>query len=85
MGGKHVNKRNTVSSLLSHFKNSDFPYSVVSNYSNFRFNNYCFNFKLKIFQHHLNANLLVVKCKKIQCVYNSVDIYKLLRRNGVSR
>ncbi len=34
MGGKHVNKRNTVSSLPSHFKNSDFIYSVV-NYSDF--------------------------------------------------
>ena len=34
VGGKHVNKRDTVSSLPSHFKNSDFLYSVV-NYSDF--------------------------------------------------
>jgi hypothetical protein len=34
MGGKHVNKRDTVISLPSHFKNSDFLYSVV-NYSDF--------------------------------------------------
>ena len=34
VGGKHVNKRDTVSSLPSHFKNSDFLYSLV-HYSDF--------------------------------------------------
>ena len=37
VSGKHVNKRDTVSSLPSHFKNSDFLYSVV-NYSDFAYN-----------------------------------------------